>query len=295
MIEHRYADVNGIRMHYAAAGDGPLVLFLHGFPEYWGVWRRLLADLSKDHLAVAPDQRGYGETSRPDDVESYRMDHLTADLRALVDHLGKKKVSIVCQDWGGFVGWSFAMRYPDVIDKLVTINIGHPALFNEALRSNPKQQEASQYMLMFRSPGSELALIADDFAFLKQTMFTEALASGKVTEAEVNEQIEAWKRPDAIKAGLNWYRAAEMGPPDGHGSPGGSNLLDGIDKEAQQVRAPVLFILGEKDPYLLPDSIVGLEAYALDLTIKRIPDATHWVTMEKPELVSGWIREHLSR
>src|SRR5437868_382040 len=177
-MRHAYADINGIRMHYVTAGTGEPILFLHGFPEYWGVWKPLLAEFSKDYQVIAPDLRGYNETTRPKGDEQYRIQHLVADVRALADHLGLKKFTLVSQDWGALLGWSFAVRHPEYIRRFVTIDITHPALFSRDLRENAAQQKASEYMLAFRSPGFADQLSASDFAALRQTVFADARNGG---------------------------------------------------------------------------------------------------------------------
>jgi pimeloyl-ACP methyl ester carboxylesterase len=294
-MKHAYAEVNGIRMHYVAAGEGEPILFLHGFPEYWGVWKRVMSDLSKDFRVIAPDLRGYNRTSRPESEDAYRIQHLVADVRGLVDQLALKGVTLVCQDWGALLGWSYLLRHPDTVKRFVTINITHPALFNRDLRGNPRQQEASQYMLAFRAPGSDAALTANDFAFGRQAVFETARSRGAELDAEdINDWVEAWRQPGAFKAGLDYYRAARIGPPDGQGNPGGSNLIDGLTPEQLEVKAPVLVLWGDADPYLLQDGLVGLEQYVPDVTVRHFPDADHWVTLEKPKEVVRHLRDFIA-
>jgi pimeloyl-ACP methyl ester carboxylesterase len=281
-------------MHYVTHGAGEPILFLHGFPEYWGAWKKQLNDLGRDHHVIAPDLRGYNLTSRPEKVEDYHIRHLVEDVRALVEHLGFKKVAVVCQDWGALLGWSFLLRHPDLVSRFVTINITHPALFDRELRENPRQQLAAQYMLVFASPQAEPQLMGDDYAWAKQAVINDARAHGAIlSEEDVNEWIASWRQPGAITAALNYYRAAKMGPPDGEGRPGGSNLLEGLKPEQLHVQTPVLFIHGEQDTYLLADGQRGLKDLVPNLVIKRLPDATHWAALEKPREVSQFIREFL--
>ncbi len=295
-MQHDYADINGIRIHYVTHGAGEPILLIHGFPEYWGVWKQVMAELGRDHLVIAPDLRGYNLSSKPEGVEHYRIGNLVEDVRGLIEHLGLKKLTIVSQDWGALVGWVFALHHPEYVHRFVTINITHPALFNRDLRENPRQQQASQYMLLFRSSQGEGFVTANDFTFPKQAIFSEVREHGaRLTDEDIAEWIGAWKQPGAITAGLNYYRAARMGPPDGQGDPGGSNLLEGLEPTRWVTRFPVLFIHGEKDPFLLPDGQRGLEELAPDLTIKRIPDAYHTVCLEKPALVSRYVREFVNR
>ncbi|PTL78321.1 alpha/beta fold hydrolase [Vitiosangium sp. GDMCC 1.1324] len=293
-MQHHYADINGLRMHYVTHGAGDPIVFLHGFPEYWGAWKKELNDLGKDHHVIAPDLRGYNLTSKPEKVEDYHIKHLVEDVRSLVEHLGLKKTAVVCQDWGALVGWSFLLRHPELVSRFVTINITHPALFDRELRENPRQQLAAQYMLVFNSPQAEPQLMGDDFAWAKQAVINDARAHGAIlSDEDVAEWISAWKQPGSITSGLNYYRAAKMAPPDGEGHPGGSNLLDGLKPDQYLVRVPVLFIHGEQDTYLLADGQRGLKELVPQLTIRRIPDATHWVALEKPREVSQFIREFM--
>jgi pimeloyl-ACP methyl ester carboxylesterase len=294
MIEHEHADIDGIHMHYAVAGrgKGPPVLLLHGFPESSSVWSRVMTELAKDHFVIAPDQRGYGATSRPDGVEAYRIEHLVADIDRLVRHLALDSVHLVGQDWGALVGWSYLLRHPGRVIDFTTIDFTHPALFNEELRTNPEQQKTSEYMLLFRSPAAEAAIADQDYAWPRQSIFDAARALGADLS---DEEVEAWlsrlKEPGALTAALNWYRAAEIGPPDGQGHPGGSNVLDGLPPEALHVDTPVLFIRADLDMYLLPSGMDGLHRHCKDVWIRRIAGADHWVSLEKPALVAAYLRD----
>ena len=213
MLKHAYADVNGIRLHYASAGQGKLILFVHGFPEFWYAWKDQLAEFGRDHLAVAPDMRGYNLSSKPEAVEQYEVPHMVADLRALAKSLGHEKFTLVAHDWGGGVAWSLAIRHPEWLEKLIIINSPHPATFERELANNPAQQAASQYMLFFRSSKAEAALSANNYAALVDTVMTAGLKKGHFTEADREAYLAAWSQPGALTGGLNWYRAARVGPP----------------------------------------------------------------------------------
>lgn len=290
-IRHSFADVNGVRLHYASVGAGRLILFLHGFPEFWYVWRNQLADLGRDFLAVAPDLRGYNFSSKPAEVEQYSVKFLVGDVCALIQHLGAQKCCLVGHDWGGVVAWAVAMAVPEAVEKLVIINAPHPAIFDRELHENPAQQQASQYMLLFRSAQAETILSANKFAYLQEAVLGESLRRGYVTEADRQAYLEAWSQPGALTGGLNYYRAAAVGPP--------SQVADkGFDLRARfpslEVNAPTLVIWGEMDPFLLTGNLDGLGRYVPNLSMERIPDATHWVIHEKPDLVNSLIRHFLS-
>src|SRR5712671_845972 len=166
MLTHKYAEANGIRLHYVTTGKGKLLLFVHGFPEFWYAWKNQLVEFGRDYQAVAPDMRGYNLSSKPTEVEQYQVQYLVEDLRALAEKLGHKKLILVAHDWGGAVAWAFAIAHPDYLEKLVIINAPHPGVFQRELRDNPAQQKASGYMLMFRSPQAESLLSANNYASL---------------------------------------------------------------------------------------------------------------------------------
>jgi pimeloyl-ACP methyl ester carboxylesterase len=302
-IRHSFADVNGVRIHYASAGAGlgtgaagaaagasKLILFLHGFPEFWYAWREQLVEFGRDYFAVAPDMRGYNLSSKPAEIERYEISQLVGDVRALVGRLGAKSCFLVGHDWGGVVAWAAAIACPDVVEKLVIINSPHPAIFQRELQENPAQQQASQYMLVFRSPEAEAMLSANNFALMQDSILGEGLRRGYFTEADRLAYVEAWSQPGALTGGLNYYRAAKIGPPSG-ASDEASHMK--LNFPSLDVKAPTLVIWGEKDPYLLTGNLNGLDRYVRNLRVERIPDATHWVVHEKPALVNSLIRSFL--
>jgi pimeloyl-ACP methyl ester carboxylesterase len=287
-LKHEYADVNGLRLHYVTAGKGPLIIFLHGFPEFWYEWKDQLPEFAKDHRAVAPDMRGYNLSAKPADVDAYQMKNLVEDVRALAEHLGYKKFTLVGHDWGGGVAWSFAIAHPEYLEKLVIVNCPHPAILARELASNPAQQKASQYMLFFRSPQAEQTLSANNYAGLVDAVLGDGLKTGVFSEADKQAYIAAWSQPGALTGGLNYYRAANLGPP-GAGAP----ATPAVDAGSLQVKPPTLVIWGEKDTALLTGNLDGMNQFVPNLTVKRIPDGSHWVIHEKPALVNQYIREFI--
>ena len=290
MLKHEYADVNGVRLHYVTAGKGKLIMFVHGFPEFWYEWKNQLAEFGTDYQAVAPDMRGYNLSSKPAEVDQYQVKYLVEDLRALAEKLGHKKFILVAHDWGGAVAWAFAIAHPDYLEKLIIINAPHPGVFQRELRENPAQQKASGYMLMFRSPQAEQTLSANNYALLVQVVLGEGLKTGVFTEEDKKAYIEAWSQPGALTGGLNYYRAARVGPPaEGDKQP--ANFAAGLP--SLEVKVPTLVIWGERDTALLTGNLEGLDKFVPNLTIKRIPEGTHWVIHEKPALVDSYIREFI--
>ena len=289
MLEHCHADVNGIRLHYVTAGAGPLLLFAHGFPEFWYAWKDQLAEFGRDHQAVALDMRGYNLSDKPAGVDHYRVPALVEDLRGLAAALGHRRFTLVGHDWGGAVAWAFAIAHPDLLERLVVVNAPHPAIFAREISDNPLQQQASQYMLTFRAEGAEALLAADDCAVLRRALWGASPAREAFTEEDRRAYLEAWARPGALTGGLNYYRAAHSGPR----APGGG-LRPIADPAGLIVRVPTLVIWGERDTALLTGNLDGLEHFVPDLTVRRIPDGTHWVIHEQPGLVNRLIREFLA-
>jgi pimeloyl-ACP methyl ester carboxylesterase len=298
-ISHRYADVNGVRLHYARTGQGPLIVFLHGFPEFWYEWKDQLAEFGRDHTAVAPDMRGYNLSSKPAELSAYRMPALVEDVRALAAEelktAGGSRFTLVAHDWGGVVAWVFAAMHPDMVDKLVIVNAPHPTVFARELRENLAQQQASAYMLMFRSPEAEAKLSADSYAALKR-----AVLGSSVTAEDTAAYVDAWSQPGALTGGLNYYRASGIGPPNpGANAPNPAAHTPNPDADTGtpppvMVKVPTLVIWGEKDTALLTGNLTGLDAYVPQLTVRRIPDATHWVVRERPAEVNRLIRAFLA-
>jgi len=291
MLKHEFTDVNGVRLHYARAGQGKLIMFVHGFPEFWYAWKDLLPEFGRDHLAVAPDMRGYNLSSKPAGVTDYAVPHLVDDLRALAKSLGHEKFALVAHDWGGGVAWSLGIHHPECLEKLVIINAPHPALFERELNRNPAQQAASQYMLLFRSPKAEATLSANNYAFLVDAVLTRGLKKGHFTENDRQAYLTAWSQPGALTGSLNWYRAAGIGPPTSADKAHSFEPSAGPSK----VNVPTLVIWGEKDQALVKENLDGLDQHVPDLTVRRIADGTHWVIHEQPALVAAHIREFIAR
>jgi pimeloyl-ACP methyl ester carboxylesterase len=297
VLKDQYVQVSGLRMHCVTAGKGPLILFLHGFPEFWYEWKNQLTEFGKDHLAVAPDLRGYNLSDKPNSEEQYRMSYLVDDVLSLADHFSHgKKFVLVAHDWGGAVAWAFAIAHPELLDKLVIVNAPHPGVFGRLLATDPKQQQASQYMLMFRSPQAEQTLSANNYTPLVNAVLGAGLQNGVFTEEDKQAYIQAWSQPGALTGGLNYYRANAVGPPPPGQATEGKQTSSGnfaLDPSRLTVKVPTLVIWGEKDTALLTGNLDGLDQFVPQVTIKRIPEGTHWVIHEKRAEVNGYIREFI--
>jgi pimeloyl-ACP methyl ester carboxylesterase len=289
-IRHDYASVNGVRLHYAYAGEGPLILFLHGFPEFWYCWKKQLEDFGRDHHAVAPDMRGFNLSDRPADVKQYKARILIEDIRQLAAHLGHDKFVLVAHDWGGAVAWGYAMAHPQTLSKLVIVNSPHPVTFARELAHNPAQQDASQYMNLFRTDKAERVLSENGYERLAK-MTLEGWGRGAIDPAERATYVEAWSQPGALTGSLNYYRASPLYPPIGD-DPGARALR--LAPADFMVRVPTLVIWGMRDQALLPGNLDGLQECVPDLRIERLPEASHWVMHEEPERLNQLIREFIA-
>jgi pimeloyl-ACP methyl ester carboxylesterase len=293
MWNDEYTEINGLKIHYVRQGAGnKTILFLHGFPEFWYMWKGQLAEFGRDHTAIAMDMRGYNLSDKPAQVDDYAMPHLIADVRAMLDQFSAGKKSIlVAHDWGGGVAWAFALAHPEYLEKLIIINCPHPAIFARELRTNPAQQKASQYMLMFRSPQAEDILSAGNFTNLSRAVFDSTTRADAYSEADREAYLAAWSQPGALTGGLNYYRAAQIGPPESGATV--ESIRTFTEAASWTVKIPTLVIWGEQDHALMIGNLEGMEQFIPDLQIRRIPNASHWVVHEEPQLVNQYMREFI--
>jgi pimeloyl-ACP methyl ester carboxylesterase len=289
-LDHRYADHNGFRMHYVAGGEGKPLLFLHGFPQFWFLWRNQLERFGDDHAVYAPDMRCFNLSDKPAEVEAYRMRNMLGDVKALVEETGIAPFTLVGHDWGGIVSWAFALKYPELLERLVIIDGPPPFTWNRDLRDSPRQREAVNYMLELSkpSPEPEQMLAADDYAMLDSMLERIGGADARLSDSERAAYHEAWSQPGALTGGLNYYRAARMGDQVAAG---------GVPEEYQRkidatkLEVPTLVIWGENDPALLIGLTRGLEQWIPDLRLETVRGAGHWVPYEKPDEVNALIGE----
>lgn len=271
-VEHGYADSGGVKIHYASLGKGPLIVMIHGFPDFWYTWRDQMEALSKDYQVVAIDQRGYNLSDKPKGVENYDMRLLVGDVAAVVKHLKREKAIIVGHDWGGIVAWTFAMMLPDMTDKLIILNLPHPRGLSRELANNPQQQKSSQYARTFQQPDAHLKMTAAGIA-------------GWVKDPEAKKKyVEAFSRSD-IEAMLNYYKRNYPREPYTEDT---SPVI--------KVKAPVLMIHGLKDTALLAGALNNTwEWLEQDLTLVTIPGAGHFVQQDASDLVTRSIKMWLAR
>ena len=309
VVQDNYADVNGVRLHYASVGKGSLVLFLHGYPSFWYQWKDQMAEMGKDHLAVGLDMRGYNLSSRPVGLEPYKMKHLVEDVRQFAEKMaGKdKKFVLVAHDWGANVAWAFAMYHPEMLEKLVIVNGAHPFISERELRDNPAQRYASNYFFVFNgflAPGEQPVNENDTLESATRrahTGFVDAeVKSGRYTEADRNAWISAWSQPGSTTAGLNYYRANHRNAPFNDRHPASTIPTSWSAKEVTEgakttiLAMPTLVIWGMKDSAILSGHLSGLDKWVTDLSVRLYPDDDHWVMLQKHTAVAQDIRRFIA-
>ena len=274
----RRCRLGAVELCYEAAGpkSGPLVILLHGFPEYRGAWAsqaRMLAGAG--FQVVLPDQRGYGLSSKPDGIAAYDLDLLAEDVLGLARHLGHDRFDLVGHDWGASVGWWLATRQPQALRRLVVVNAPHPVVWREAMSANFRQWLKSLYVRIMRLPSlPERMVAARDFGALR-----DALAPAGLSAAALEGYREAWRQPGALTGMINWYRAF---------------LAKRLPRSASlTVTVPTLVIWGDRDPYGLPALADASARLCAEVQVVHIPEATHWVHHEQPERVGALLLDFL--
>lgn len=266
-----FVDSDGVKLHYVTAGEGPLLVLLHGFPDYHYTWRDQMPALSKHFRVVALDLRGFNKSDQPEGVENYKIEKLVADVAAVLDHFKQKKAVVVGHDWGGFIAWTFATTHPDKVDRLVVLNLPHPNGLMRELANNPEQQKNSEYARNFQKPEAA------------KLIKPELLASWVKEPEARKEYLEAMKR-SSVEGMLNYYKANYPREPYK------------VEAKLPPVKCPVLMIHGLDDKALLPGALNGTwEWVEKDLTLITVPGAGHFVHRDKPEFVTrkmvGWLTE----
>ncbi|HEX2136049.1 MAG TPA: alpha/beta hydrolase [Microvirga sp.] len=265
--------VDGVALHAVEAGpeDGPLVILLHGFPEFWWGWRRQIGPLARAGFrVVAPDQRGYGTSDKPAGLRAYELDLLAADVAGLVEAHGRSRAHLVGHDWGGLVAWWAASRHPDRVDRLAVLNAPHPAVAGRYARRHPSQMLKSWYIAFFQLPRLPEAVLArSDHALLARTLL-DSSRPGTFTAADLEAYKASWREPGALTAALNWYRALPRRPA----------------LPQPRVSAPTLVLWGVRDRFLE----VGLAEASLALCdagrLVRLDRASHWLHLEEAARVN---------
>ncbi len=273
-----YADSGGVRIHYATLGNpkDPPVLMIHGFPDYWYSWRGLMADLARDHYAIAIDQRGYNLSDKPEGEQNYQLKYMVGDVAAVLRQLGLAKATVIGHDWGGVVAWQVAIDRPELVDRLVILNLPHLRGLRRELATNPQQQKSSAYARFFQQDGA--------WKKLSVAQLVDIAVPDKADTDTRDKQVQAMQR-SSLEAMVDYYRQNYPREPY---APDTSPVV--------KVQAPVLMIHGLDDQFLLPGALDGTWQWVdKDLTVVTLPHVGHFVLRDAPAQVIGTVRTWLAR
>jgi epoxide hydrolase 4 len=276
---HQHITTNGVKLHYVTQGKGALMLMLHGFPEFWYSWRYQITEFAKYFQVVALDLRGYNDSDKPLEKSAYVMSEFVQDVVGVIQGLGYDKCILVGHDWGGAIAWNFADNYPQMLEKLIILNLPHPAKFAQGLRT-PQQLLRSYYIFLFQLPWlPELFIKYGNYRAIARAFQGMAVDKNAFTQADIDAFKAAAAKPGALTAMLNYYR----------------NIFQQrvFKKNWSILTVPTLMIWGENDTALGKELTYDTQAYVRDLQIKYIPNCSHWVQQEQPELVNHYMREFL--
>jgi pimeloyl-ACP methyl ester carboxylesterase len=280
-VERGYREVNDVSLHVVAAGDpnDPLVVFLHGFPEFWYQWHDYIEPfVEAGYRVVVPDQRGYNRSERPAGVRPYRLTELSGDIVDLIATEDRETAHVVGHDWGAFVGWDLALRHPETVDRLGIINVPHPEVLQQVIRSNLTQFRKSWYVFFFQVPGlPQWVLRRDDYEFLAAAM-RDGSRPSTFSESELDRYRQAWAGEGTVTAMINWYRAI---------------VRHSESPPRKRVQASTQIIWGENDRALVPELAPKSLSYCDDGDLKQFSDATHWIPHEHPQRVFDLLLDHL--
>jgi pimeloyl-ACP methyl ester carboxylesterase len=259
----------------AGPEEGPALVLLHGFPEFWCGWRKQISPLAEAGFRViVPDQRGYNQSSKPAEVRDYRLRELTSDVIEIADQIGRQRIMLAGHDWGAAVAWNTAMLYPDRIEKLAILNVPHPAVMLKFLRTNPRQMLRSWYILFFRTPRLPELL----FSLNGARTLIRSSRPGTFSTEDIDQYREAWSQPGALTAMINWYRALFRETPD-------------PEAVESRISVPTRILWGMKDAFLLSAMAAESVKYCDHGELFEFPEATHWVHHEEPERVNRLLIE----
>ena len=283
-LEHHYIETNGIRLHVVQAGpkSGPLVILLHGFPEFWYGWRHQIGDLVEAGYRVwVPDQRGYNLSDKPKGIAAYNLDRLADDVIGLIDAAGQEKALLVAHDWGAGVAWWLANRSPERLERMVILNVPHHAVIRRAARGNFSQMRKSWYMFFFQLPWLPEAIIGSRNSQSFSKVLQETSRPGTFSDADLELYRQAWAQPHAITSMINWYRAIMRKPPQRLPSP--------------RITVPTLLIWGAKDTFLGRELAQPSIELCDEGRLTYIEEATHWVQHEEAKRVNELIKAFLGQ
>lgn len=278
--KHEFITTNNIKLHYVTQGSGPLMLMLHGFPEFWYSWRHQIPEFASDYQVVAVDLRGYNDSEKPQHKSAYVMTEFVQDVKGVIQGLGYESCVLVSHDWGGAIAWNFAYAYPEMVDQLIVMNLPHPAKFAEGLRTR-QQLLKSWYIFLFQLPFlPEFLIKLGDYRAIDRALRGMAVDKSTFTPSDIQAYKDAAAKPGALTATINYYRNIARG------------FVDRSNWDVLEV--PTLMIWGENDRALGKELTYDTADYVRDFQIQYIPNCSHWVHQEQPQLVNRYMKDFLA-
>jgi len=279
-VRHRFIETNGVHLHVVEHGpeDGPLLILLHGFPEFWQGWQHQIDSFADaGYRVMVPDQRGYNLSDKPGRIGDYRVDRLAEDVVGLIDAAERKKALIAGHDWGGVVAWWPGMWHPERVERLAILNVPHPQVMREHLKSNRAQRRRSWYVFFFQLPWlPESRFRKQNFEFGRRALQATS-RPGTFSDEQIEVYREAWRRPGAVRGMIHWYRAALRKPSD--------------RPREQRVRVPTLVLWGARDRFLGQEMVAPSLEFCDDGRLVMLDEATHWLQHEEPQRINGLLQE----
>ena len=272
---------NHLQLHYVTAGEGSLMIMLHGFPEFWYSWRYQIPEFAPDYKVVCPDLRGYNDSDKPRQISAYGMTELVEDVKGIIEGFGDQSCVLVGHDWGGAIAWHFAYTYPQMLEKLIILNLPHPAELSKGLKTR-QQLLKSWYIFFFQLPFlPEWFLSWDNYRAIDAAFRGMAVDQTAFTPQDIDAFKKAAAKRGALTAMVNYYRCAFR------------DLLQLGDREWGVLDVPTLMIWGEQDAALGKELTYNTGKYVKNLQLHYLPNCSHWVQQEQPKLVNRYMREFL--
>lgn len=287
-MSKQYINVNGVNLHYISKGQGDLMLFLHGFPDFSHIWRHQIDEFSNDFHTVALDLRGYNLSEKPSGLESYEIDVLVEDIRQVIEGLGYSSCTLVVHDWGAGIGWTFAYRYPEYVQKLIAFNGPHPYTFMRELRTNKNQQKASEYMKWFQKQEAQDYMERDNFSGLRKLVIDPGVKKGYLTADDVQAYVNSWENGSVLSM-LSYYRNLKIFTEED------LQRKSLFPLEEEVLNIPVQIIWGNQDPTFMPENLDGIEEYVPNISVHRLGEASHAPQHEKPHKVNDVMWNFLNK
>jgi pimeloyl-ACP methyl ester carboxylesterase len=302
-MRHHTIDIENVNVHYVEAGEDNVsqspqqtIIFLHGFPEFWGTWHAQLDYFANNYRVIAPDLPGYNLSDKPQENTFYEVPNLIQFIAKFIQSVApQQKIILVAHDWGGVIAWPLTAFFPNLIDRLVILNAAHPSTFTREMIHNAEQRQKSEYIHDLIAPNGVENLSNNNYEYLKNKMFV-GMREGTLSDTQHKAYENVWAQPGAVKGMLQYYQAMpQLAPSEKIAGTGSGPVVAATQMKIPNIRitCATLILWGEQDQAFVKETIDGVEEYVPDVRIKRFPDASHWLQHELPSEVNAEIDNFL--